>query len=89
MVWSQGKEVRGLIGLSWERAFVSSLSLIAVTRVGLFVMCPVFGSRMEEKLMSVGSLLCLFWGEVVLKIDLRASLVFLMNIASRAEPYLL
>jgi len=37
----------------------------------------------------VGSLLCLFLEEVVLKMDLRASLGFLMNIASRSEPYLL
>jgi hypothetical protein len=37
----------------------------------------------------VGSLLCLFLKKVVSKMDLRASLGFLMNIASRAEPYLL
>jgi hypothetical protein len=37
----------------------------------------------------VGSLMCLFLEEVVFKMDLRASLGFLMNIASRAEPYLL
>ncbi len=35
------------------------------------------------------SLLCLFLEEVVLNMDLRASLGFLMSIASRAETYLL
>ena len=39
--------------------------------------------------MGVGSLLCLFLGDVVFKMDLRAPLGFLINIASRAEPYLL
>ena len=32
---------------------------------------------------------CLFLDKVVLKMNLRASLGFLMNIASMAEPYLL
>ena len=86
---SQGKEARGFIRLSGERAFVSMLSIVAVTRAGLFMMSLVIGSRMEERLVGVGSLLCLFWGEVIFKMDLRASLGFLMNIASRAEPYLL
>jgi hypothetical protein len=34
-------------------------------------------------------MLCLFLEEVIYKMDLRASLGFLMNIAIRAEPYLL
>jgi hypothetical protein len=37
----------------------------------------------------VGSMLCLLLDKVVFKIDLRASLGFSMNIASRTEPYLL
>ena len=89
MAWSQGNEARGLMGLSGKRGFVSRLSIIAVTREGSFVMSLVTGSRMEESLMGVGSMLCLFLEKVVFKMDLRASLGFLMNIASRAEPYLL
>ena len=81
-------EERGSIRLSGERAFVSRPSIIAVTRAGLSVMSLVIGSRMEERFVGVGSLLCLFLVEVVFKMDLRASLGFLMNIASRAEPYL-
>ena len=45
------------------------------------------GSRMEERLVGAGPLLCLFLEEVVFKMDLMASLCFLMNITSRAEPY--
>ena len=41
MAWSQGKEARGLIRLSGERAFVSRLSIIDVTRAGSFVMSIV------------------------------------------------
>ncbi len=89
MACSQGKEARGLIRLSGESAFVSRLSIIAVRRAGLFVMSLVIGSRMEERIVGVGSLLCLLLEEVVFNTNLRASLGFLMNIASRAEPYLL
>ena len=39
--------------------------------------------------MDVGSMLCLFLKKVVFKMDVRASLGVLMNIDSRAEPYLL
>ncbi len=39
--------------------------------------------------MGVRSLLYLFLEKVVFKMDLRASLGFIMNISSRAEPYLL
>ena len=60
-----------------------------MTRARSFVMSFVIESRMKERLVGVGSLLCLFFGEVVFKMDLRASLGFLMYIASRAEPYLL
>ena len=89
MTWTHGKEARGLIRLSGERNFVSRPSIIVVTRVGLFVTSLVIGLRMEERFVGVGSLQCLFLEEVVLKMDLRASLGFLMNIASRTEPYLL
>ena len=54
-----------------------------MTRAGSFVMSLVIGSRMEERLVGVESLLCLFFRAVVFKINLRASLGFLMNIASR------
>ncbi len=37
MAWIQGKEARGMIRSSGERAFVSRLYLIAVTRAGSFV----------------------------------------------------
>jgi len=60
-----------------------------VTRAGLFVISPVIWSQMEERLVGVGSLLCLLLEEVIFKINLRASLGFLVNMASRAEPYLL
>ncbi len=80
-------EERGSIRLSGERAFVSRPSIIAVTSAGLSVMSLVIGSRMEERFVGVGSLLCLFLVEVVFKMDLRASLGFIMNIVSRAEPY--
>ena len=89
MAWSQGKEARGSIRLSGERVFVSRLSIIAMTYAGLFVMSLVIGSRMEGRFVGVGSLLCLFLEEVVFKMDLRVSLGFLMNIASRVELYLL
>jgi len=88
MAWNQDKEVRGLIRLFGERAFVSRTSIIAVTRAGLSMMSLVIGSRMEEKFVGVGFLLCLFLMEVVFKMVLRASLDFLMNIVGRAEPYL-
>ena len=89
MAWSQGKEARGLIRLSGKRAFVSRPSIIAVTCAGLFMTSHVIGFRMDERFVGVGSLLCLFLEEVAFKMDLRASLGFLVNIASRAEPYLL
>ena len=44
---------------------------------------------MEERLVGVGSLLCLFLEGVVFKMDLRASMCFLMNMASRSDPHLL
>jgi hypothetical protein len=37
MAWIQGKVARGLTRLYGERAFISRISIIAVTRVGLFV----------------------------------------------------
>jgi hypothetical protein len=37
--------------------------MIAVTRAGLFMMSLVIVSQMEERLMGVGSLLCLFLEE--------------------------
>ena len=89
MAWSQGKEARGLIRMSGERVFASRPSIIALTRAVLFVMSLVIGSRMDKRFVGVGSLLCCFFEGVVFKMDLRASLGFLMNIASRAEPYLL
>ncbi len=76
MAWSQGKEARGLLRLSGERAFVSRLPINDVTRAGSFVMSPVIGSQMEGKLMGMGSMLCLFLEKVVFKMDLRASLGF-------------
>jgi hypothetical protein len=88
MACSQGKGARRLTRLSGEMSFVSRLLIIAVTRAGVFVMSLVIGSQMEERLVVVGSSLCLFLEDVVFKIDLRASRGILMNIASRAEPYL-
>ena len=77
-----------MIRLSGERVFFSKLSMIDVTRAGSFVMSLLIGSRME-RLVGVGSMLCLFLEKAIFKMDLRASLGFLMNIASRDEPYLL
>ena len=87
MAWSQVKGARGFTRLSGERAFVSRLFPIDVTRAGMFVISPVAWSRMEERLVGVGPLLCLFLEEADFKMDLRASLDFLMNMATRAEPH--
>jgi len=65
MAWSQGKEARGLIRLSGERAFVSRPSIIDMPHAGSFVMSLITGSRMEKRFVDVGSLLCLFLEEVV------------------------
>ncbi len=80
MAWSQVKVARGLTRLSGERAFVSRFYIIDVTRVRLFVNNPIVGLQIEERFVRVGSLLCLFLEEVVFKIDLSASLSFLMKI---------
>jgi hypothetical protein len=42
-------------------------------------MSLVIGSRMEERFVGVGSLLCLFLVEVVFNMDLRASLARFPN----------
>ncbi len=89
MAWSQGKVARGFTWLYGGRDFLSKFFIIDVTRVGLFVTSSALGSRLEERLVGVGSLLCLLLEEVVFIMDLRASLGFLMNIARRAKPYLL
>ena len=60
-------------------------SIIALMSAGSFVIRPVSGSRMEERLGGVLSLFCLFRDSEVLKMDLRASLGFFMNMASRAD----
>jgi len=60
-----------------------------VKRAEPFVISPAIGYRMEERLVDVGFLLCLFLEDIVFKMDLRASLCFLMNMASRAEIYFL
>ena len=60
-----------------------------MTRVGLFVISRILESQMEERLVDVGSYLCLFLEEVVLKMDLRTSLGFLLNRFTKAKPHLL
>ena len=57
MAWSQGKVAMGFTRLSGERDSVSRLSIIVVTRAGLFAISHVIGSRKEESLVGVGSLL--------------------------------
>jgi hypothetical protein len=89
IAWIQGKAAKRLTRLSGERALVSRDWIIDVTRVGLFVMRLVLGSRIEERLVGVVSLLCLFWGEAVIKIDSSATLYFLTSMSRSAEPYLL
>ncbi len=89
MAWSQGKIARRITRMSGERAFVSRVSIIAVTRVGLYVIIRVLGSLKEEGLVGVVSLLWLFLEEAVCKMDVSASLGFLMNMARSVEPYLL
>ncbi len=63
-------------------------SIIAVISAGSFLIRLVSGSRMEERLVGVLSFYCLFLDSEVLKMDLRASLGFFMNMASRIAPYL-
>ena len=63
-------------------------SIIAVISAGSFVICLVSGSRMEERLAGVLSFCCLFRDSEVLKIDLRASLGFFMNMTSNDDPFL-
>ncbi len=60
MAWSQGKVVEGLTRLSGERAFVSRVSIIVVTREGLLVMRPALGSRIEKRLVGVLIVLAVF-----------------------------
>jgi len=55
---------------------------------GSFVIRLVSGSRMDESLVGVFSFYCLFLDSEVVNMDLRASLGFFMNMASRADPYL-
>jgi len=85
---SQGKGSSGLIFLSGDRSLVSMRSIIVVMSAGSFVIHPVSGSLMEESLVGVMFFCCLFRDNEVLKMDLRASLGFFMNMASRANPYL-
>ena len=89
MAWSQGRVAWGFTRLSGERAFVSRFSIIVVTRAGLFVNSPIYGSRMEERLVGFGYLSRLFLEEVSFKMDMRVCLGFLMNMATRSESYLL
>ena len=63
-------------------------SSIAVMRAGSFVICHVSESRMEERLVGVLLLCCLFWDSEACFIYLRASLGFFINMASRADSYL-
>ena len=88
MALSQGKSSSGLIFLSRDRSLVSMRSIIAVTSAGLFVIRLVSRYRIEERLGGVLSLCCLFRDSEFYRMDLRVSLDFLMNMASRADPYL-
>ena len=58
-----------------------------MTRVGLFVISLFSGSRMEERLVGVGSFL--IKKENVFKRNLTVSLGFNISMAGRDEPYLL
>ena len=70
---------RGLILASGERALVSSCSIILLTCVGSLVILPVLGSRMDERFVGVVYCECFVSFEEVFKMDLRASLGFLIT----------
>jgi len=96
LVWtgSGGKCVESREGIYWIHFFFFNVSLvsmryiIAVMCAGSFVIRHVSGSRMEESLVGVLSFYCLSRDNEVLKMDLRASLGFFMNMDSRADLYL-
>ena len=71
-----------------ESSFVSIFSTIAMTSGGMLVMIHVSGSRSAEKFCVFGSCALEVRSDVVLRIDLSASLGFLKNICMRAAPYL-
>ena len=68
---------------------VSKRSIIVLTLVGLLVISPVSGLRMEKRLEGVVSLWCVFRADEVFGMDLSAFLGFFMNMFRRADPYLL
>ena len=86
IAWSQGKGSSGLIFLTGDRSLVSIRSIIAVLSVGSFVIRPVSGYRMDEKLGGVLFLFYLSRDSEVLKMDLKAFLGLFMNMASMADP---
>ncbi len=86
---SHGNGSRGLIRASGKRALVSSYSIILLTCVGSLVILLVMGSRMDERFVGAVYCECFLSFEEVFKMNLRASLGFLMNIWRSAAPYLL
>ena len=71
---------------SGEREAVSIFFTIAITSAGLLVMSPVSGSRSADRCWVLGPCVLKVRSKADLRIDLSASLGFLMNIAKRAEP---
>ncbi len=59
-----------------------------MTSAGMVVMIPVSGSRSAERFCVFGSCALEVRSDVVLRIDLSASLGFLTNICRRSAPYL-
>ncbi len=74
----------GSVG-SGERAWASSLCILAMTSLGSGMRRPVVSSRMIER--SVGRGWEMSASAAVRRIDCRATLVFLVNMRRRAAPY--
>ncbi len=83
---NQGNAPLGSMLGSGESRAVSNFSTIAMTSSGLLVISPVSGSR--SVIRCCVSIVCdeEVWDDVVLRIDLCASLGFFANIVKSADP---
>ena len=80
---------RGLSRVFGERSLVYSYSIILLTCVWSLVIHPTIRSRMVERFVGAVLCRCFLSFEAILKIDLRASPCFLMNIWRSVDPYFL
>ena len=86
---SQGQIYSDLILIYVKGILASMRYIIALTRAGPLVVSHVSVSRMDERLVIVVSRRGLLRAREVFSMDLNASFGFLMNMARRADPYLL